>query len=74
MNSSYRMKESPSSGQLKAVPACQTRRFKIFAGIVVATALLLSTIAISRLSFGVNNVTQKKVPMIENQIDKLPTR
>lgn len=74
MNSSFSTKESPTAQEFKPVSLWQTPRFRILAGIAVATALLLSIIAIVSLNSGVGNVTEKKIPYIEKRIDKLPVR
>jgi hypothetical protein len=72
--STYKMKENPTSGKLETVSAWRTPRFQIFAAIAAGTALLLSLVAGLNLQSGVDNLTQKKVPQLQSQIDNLKVR
>jgi len=74
MNTTYRMKESPTTGELTPVSVWRTEPFQIFAAITLGTGLLLSLVAAFDLKASVDNLTQNKIPYIQSQLDKLPAR
>ena len=71
MDTTYRMKESPTTGELKPVSVWLTQRFQRFAAIAMGTGLLLSVVAALNLKADVDNLTEKKIPYIQSQMDKL---
>jgi hypothetical protein len=74
MNTTYRMKENPTTRELKPVSVWQKERFQRFAAIAVGTGLLLSLVGAFNLRADVGNLTQIKVPYIQSQMDKLQVR
>jgi hypothetical protein len=74
MNTTYRMKESPTTGELKPVSVWKTERFQRFAAIALGTGLLLSLVATVDLKADVDNLTLKKLPYIQSQLEKLQVR
>jgi hypothetical protein len=65
------MKESTVTGELKPVSVWLNQRFQRCAAIVVSTGLLLTLVALLNLKANVDNLTEKKVPYIQSQMDKL---
>ena len=74
MNTTYRMKESPTTGELKPVSVWRAERFQRFAAIALGTGMLLSLVAAFNLRADVDNLTQKKIPYIQSQLDNLQVR
>lgn len=70
-SSTYRLKEN-EVGYLEPVSAFNDPRFQRFCAITVLSALLFSGIAIANLNSDVKNVTEMKVPYIENRVADLP--
>jgi|AGTN01.3.fsa_nt_gi hypothetical protein len=70
-SSSYRLKEN-ELGYLEPVSAFNDPRFQRFCAITVLSALLFCGIGIANLNKDVKNVTDLKVPYIENRVADLP--
>jgi hypothetical protein len=68
------MKESPTTGELKPVSAWQKEQFQRFAAIALGTGLLLSLVATLDLKADVDNLTLKKIPYIQSQLETLQVR
>ncbi len=71
MNTTYRMKESPTTRELKPVSAWLNPQFQRFIAITAGTGLLLSLVAVLNLKAAVDNLTGTKIPYIQSQMDKL---
>lgn len=73
MSSTVRTRPSvrvPASDKL----AWREARFQRFCGIITASALLLSFVAISCLNGDVKDVTDNKIPFIQQQLDQIAVR
>lgn len=70
-SSTYRLKEN-ELGYLEPVSAFHDSRFQRFCAITVLSALLFCGIAIANLNTDVKNVSEMKVPYIENRVADLP--
>jgi len=66
-------KTSPGGGSSKPDSGWRLPHFRIFGAIVLATGLILSLIAAMNLKGNVDNLTAKKIPAIEHQVDQLPS-
>ncbi len=74
MNTTYSLKESPATRELKPVSVWLTQEFQRFAAIATGTALLLSLLAAFNLKADVDDLTGKKLPTTQSQMGRLQIR
>jgi hypothetical protein len=74
MNTTYRMKESPTTGELTHVSVWRTEPFQRFAAITLGAGLLLSLVAAFDLKASVDNLTQNKIPYIQSRLNNFQVR
>lgn len=69
METTYRMAESPTTGQLEPVSPWKTKRFQILAASAVGMGLFLSICGVFTLKANVDELKNEKLPVIQQKID-----